>query len=272
MKLRKKNTDLLLFFVVSLVVSIIVLYLDRDFGVNLVTEIIGVAITVFVINKIIERRERQRRVSIDQRILRDIQVIIASYFSIWKHLAWTYMPDRKIKTNEEFLQTFSSLVIASSVKDRFTIVSLQHPESWELFFNNKSIKDCFINYHAAVSKQIESFINDYKIYIDPELFDLLMNILELQYFKDIQQMGQDEIESALIEYEQDPTKLESYISPDDNTHVKQFIELFEYSTRLKMMVNKFTDSKVEIYDIKEYFVNPHDQFPYLAQTPSSINS
>lgn len=53
---------------------------SKEFGVNLFTEITGVAITVFVINKILERKERQKRIAIDQRILRELQSIIASYF------------------------------------------------------------------------------------------------------------------------------------------------------------------------------------------------
>ncbi len=83
MNFRKKNYDFRLFFAISIVISTLTLFINKELGINLITEIASVALTVFVINKIIERRERQKRIAIDQRILRDIQAILASYFSIW---------------------------------------------------------------------------------------------------------------------------------------------------------------------------------------------
>src|SRR6185436_19970022 len=89
--------SLRLVFGVSLIVCLSALYFDKELGLNLLTELGGVAITVFVINNIIERRERLKRISIDQRILRELQYIIASYYSIWKHLCWQYLPLNKIE-------------------------------------------------------------------------------------------------------------------------------------------------------------------------------
>jgi hypothetical protein len=261
MNFRKKNYDFRLFFAISIVVSTLTLFINKDLGINLLTEIASVALTVFVINKIIERRERQKRISIDQRILRDIQAILASYFSIWKHLVWQYAPEEKIESENDLLRIYPELVRKSLVNERFKFVSLHHPESWELFFNNRSIKECFQNYHTTLINQIQSFIEDFKIYIEPELLDILLNILDDQYFKDVFAMNQEEAERLVIEYDQDPNKLESYIQPDNTNHLHLFIKLTAYGNELKTLINKFIDVNVELYKIKKYFLHPLAQFP-----------
>jgi hypothetical protein len=139
-------------------------------------------------------------------------------------------------------------------------VSLNHPESWELFFYNKSIKDCFDNYRTTLTKEIQTFINDYKIYIEPELLDLLLNILESQYFKDIVIMNQEGSDIFVKELDQDPNKLDSYLKPNDLRHLHQFINLINYSTRLHHVINEFTDVQVELYEFKKYFIHPSLQF------------
>src|SRR5436189_196357 len=97
MRQRINHYSLPIVFAVCFAVCLSAFAIDKELGINLLTEIGGVALTVFVINTILERRERQKRISIDQRILQEIQVILASYYSIWKHLYWQYAPDEKME-------------------------------------------------------------------------------------------------------------------------------------------------------------------------------
>lgn len=258
MKFRKRNFDLSLVLGGSLLIAIVLMTFDksREFGTNFFTEIIGVTITVFVINKILERKERQKRISIDQRILREVQSIIASYFSIWKHLAWQYIPDEKIENEIDLLKVYPRLVKLSGINERLEVVSIHHPESWKLFFHNRSIKECFENYYSTLTSEIQLLINDFKMFLEPELLDSLLNIMECQYFKNILMMSQEGTEKILIELEQDTNRLESYISPDEQSHLHQFIGLMDYSKRLNYMIDKFIDVNVELYQIKKYFIHP----------------
>jgi hypothetical protein len=254
-----KKYDLQVVFAIGLAVAGVLITFDksREFGVNLVTEISGVALTVFIINKILERKERQKRISIDQRILRDVQVIIASYFSIWKHLAWQYLPDEKIRNESDLLRIYPALVKSTDLNDQFTVVSTHHPESWKLFFHNRSIRECFKNYYETLENDIRSFINDFKMFLEPELLDYLLNIMEGTYFKNIYMMCyEEEMEKILIELEQDKDRLESHISSNELNHLYQFLELMKYSKRLKSTISKFSDVSVELYQIKKYFIHP----------------
>ncbi len=174
---------------------------------------------------------------------------------------WQYAPEEKIESKNDLLRIYPELVRRSLVNERFKFVSLHHPESWELFFNNRTIKECFQNYHTTLINQIQTFIEDFKIYIEPELLDILLNILDDQYFKDVFAMNQEETERLVIEYDQNPAKLESYIQPDNTTHLRHFIRLSDYGNDLKKLIHKFIDVNVEMYKIKKYFSHPLSQFP-----------
>jgi hypothetical protein len=258
MNLRTKNYDLQIVFVVTMVIAVILITFKytKEFGVNLFTEIAGVAITVFVINKILERKERQRRIVIDQRILRELQSIIASYYCMWKHLIWKYYPKENIRDAADIARLYPLLLEKTNVKDQFDIVSSHQPESWKLFFHNRPIKGCFENHYEVLSDQVKTFVNDFKAFLEPELLDNLLNVLESDYFRNIYTMSQEETEKTLLEWEQDPTRLDSYIQKEDNAHLSYFTALMAYSSELKKTITKFDASSAELYEIRKYFIHP----------------
>lgn len=253
-----KKYDLRFVFVGSLIVSVILLQFDKtkDYGLNLFSEITGVALTVFIINKMLERRDRQKRIPIDQRILREIQSITASYFSIWKHLVWQFLPAEEVKSGEDLHRIYPRLISLANIHQQFEMVSIHDPESWKLFFHNKSIKDCFHNYYETLTTDLKAFVSDYKMYLEPELLDYLLTIVDSQYFKAIHMMSQEGTEKVLIEWKQDPNKLESYLAVDDLCHINYFIELVKYSQRLQSTISRFSDTPGELYQIDRYFIHP----------------
>jgi hypothetical protein len=258
MKLRAKNYDLRIVLGVSLLVALLLMVFEtsKGLGTNLLTEIIGVAITVFVINKILERKERQRRIAIDQRILREIQSIVASYFSIWKHLTWKYIPEQKIRSTNDLLKIYPEVIHRARLDETFEMVSIHHPESWKLFFHNRTIKACFENYYGVLNEQIRTFINDFKMYIEPELLNALLNILESEYFRNIYMITQEENYKILIEIEQNPVLLESFISAQTPEHLMQFGELMSYSSQLRSTILKFSTEAADLYEVNKYFIHP----------------
>ena len=254
-----KQYELHFFFGICLCITITLQLFDRtkELGGNLFTEVIGVAMTVFIINKILERKERKKRISIDQRILKEVEAIIASYFSIWKHLVWQYTPLEKIESEEDFLRVYGQLVSRAKINDQFKMVSTHHPESWKLFFHQKPIKECFKNYYDTLNNDIQLFINDFKAFLDPELLDYLLDIMECEYFKNIYMMCYAEgTENILIALEQDINRLDSYFNPAEPKHIHQFLELIRYSKRLKNTIVKFKPTDVEVYQMQKYFMHP----------------
>ena len=250
--------DLQLILGFAIILSIILIYSSgsRDFGINLFTEMTGVAMTVLIINKILERKTRKKRISIDIRILNELQIIISNYFSIWKHLAWRYFPQQKITSEKELLNILPQLIKSCNLKDSFNIVSIHQPESAKLHFHDKTLKRCFDNYSHTLFANIQSFISEYKLYLEPDLLNLLLNVTESRYFSSIDMINQKECIDILSDLGQDIDKLESYINPHELQHIQHFIHLIEYSAHLKNIISKFKKTDSKLYDFSTYFKKP----------------
>jgi hypothetical protein len=262
----KQNT-LLFFFIASSIIGIILFAVPftRDFGINFVTEIIGVWITVFLINRILERRERERRVVIDLRILRETSSIIASHFSIWKHLAWKYAPHVKIRTEADLKAIYPTLIQLTRLDEQFDVVSIHDPESWKLFFHNRTIKQCFENYHKSILEDISSTMNNFKAHIEPELLGYFLELTEDRYFRDLASLGQSEVYSVVLtEFGEDENKLASYLS-EDIGHFSKINTLKNYCEKLRIRVAEFTDAPSNSYEINRYFVNPVTQHQVMPE-------
>jgi hypothetical protein len=252
-----KRHDLIVVFTISTLVGLS-LYAyphTRDFGVNFITELVSVWVTVFLVNRIIEKRERKKRLSIDQRILKETSSIIASYFSIWKHLVWKYFPEAKINSEQDLLARYAEILNAAHLSEKFEVVSIHDPESWKLFFHNRTIKECFENYYEALQGDIRSLIDNFKIHLEPELLGYLLEMNESKYLREVNSVFMNDEVDVLNEFGQDINKLSSYIS-HDKTHFSKIRELSLYCVGLNDRISEFADSDLKLYNFKTYFRNP----------------
>lgn len=252
-----KKYDLIIAFISSTVFSLILYAIPttREFGINFISEFAGVWITVFLINRIIEKRERKKRVSIDQRIFRETLSIVASYFSIWKHLVWRYYPAFKIDSENDLITIYPELLKVTALTDQFEIVSIHDPESWKLFFHNRSIKECFRNYFDTMQDDIRSLINNFAIHLEPELLGRLLELSESQYLRDVNSIFQNDDTDVLNEFGQDTNRLSAYIS-NETTHFIRIMELNDYCKNLQTRISEFADFNHQPYTLKTYFKNP----------------
>lgn len=252
-----KRHDLTVVFVVTLLIGIFLYFYrgTRDFGVNFITEMASVWITVFLVNRIMEKREKRRRVSIDQRILRETLSIIASYYSIWKHLVWRYFPDVKINSEEDLMKLYPDLVKNTKLSDRFEIVSIHDPESWKLFFHDRSVKECFENYYETLQNNIQQLMDDFRIYLEPELLGHLLELKESAYFSEVRSVLESDTSYVVNEWGMDTNLLSSYMSTSAS-HISKVIELDHYSKTLGSGIKEFVKFVPDYYDIGQYFSNP----------------
>jgi hypothetical protein len=252
-----KKHDLRIVFALSSLIGI-ALYVyphSREFGVNVITELASIWITVFLVNRLIEKRERKRRVSIDQRILVETLSIIASYYSIWKHLTWRYVPDAKIETEKDLVAIYPTLLKSAHLSEKFDVVSIHYPESWKLFFHNRTIKDCFENYHLVLQDSIGSLIENFKIHLEPELLGYLLEISESEYLREVNSVFRSDETDVLNEFGQDIDILGSYIG-NSSSHFNRIIQLSSYCRQLDSRVAEYTAINAEHYNLKRYFKNP----------------
>ncbi len=228
----------------------------REFGVIVLTEVGSIWFTVLLINRIIDKRERKRRVAIDQRILTEILAIVASFFSIWKHLAWKYQSQSIVNNENDFLKLYPKLVESCKLSDKFELVSTHYPESWNLFFHDISIRDCFKNYNDTLQSSIKSLIDNFKIQMEPELLGSLLEITESQFIREVISIYDGgETELVLTEWEKDTNHLASYISNNTSILTKMF-ELNAYCVNMIDRISNYTNQTFKPYKISEYFRDP----------------
>jgi hypothetical protein len=228
---------------------------SREFGVNVITELGSIWMTVFLVNRLIEKKERKKRVSIDQRILIETLSIIASYYSIWKHLTWRYFPNSKIETEKDLIAIYPSILKLVRLSEKFDVVSIHYPESWKLFFHNRTMKECFENYHLVLQDSIGSLIENFKIHLEPELLGYLLEISESEYLREVNSVFRSDETDVLNEFGQDIDILGSYIS-NSTSHFNRIIQLSIYCRHLDNRVGENAEANVEHYNLKRYFENP----------------
>jgi hypothetical protein len=252
-----KKHDLKIVFILSSVLGIaLYIYpLSREFGVNVITELASIWITVFLVNRLIEKRERKRRVSIDQRILMETLSIVASYYSIWKHLTWRYFPNAKVETEKDLQAIYPAILKSAHLSDQFEIISIHYPESWKLFFHNRTIKDCFENYHRVLQDSINLLMENFKIHLEPELLGYLLELSESEYLREVNSVFRSDETDVLTEFGQDIDKLGSYIS-NSTSHFDKIIQLSSYCRQLDSRIAEYTIFNAEHYNLKRYFENP----------------
>lgn len=252
-----KRHDLTVVFLATLVIGIFLYFYQgtRDFGVNFITEMASVWITVLLVNRIMEKREKKRRVSIDQRILRETLSIIASYYSIWKHLVWRYFPNAKITSEEDLAKLYPEIVKTTRLSDRFDIVSIHDPESWKLFFHDRSIKECFKNYYETLQNSIQQLMDDFRIYLEPELLGYLLELKESSYFRDVRSVLESDTTDVVNEFGMDTNQLSSYMSVSP-AHINKIVELVQYCKTLASGIKEFVKFVPENYNMEQYFSNP----------------
>lgn len=230
----------------------------RGFGVIVLTEIGSIWFTVLLINRLIDKRERRRRVAIDQRILNETLIIIASFFSIWKHLTWKYHPQAIVKTEKDFIALYPKLISSCKLSDKFEMVSTHHPESWNLFFHDITIRDCFKNYNETFDACIKSLIDNFKIHMEPELLGALLEIAESQFIREVTSIydgGGTEL--VLTEWGKDTDQLSSYISNNTNILTKM-ADLNSYCEYMISRITNYTEKVFSPYKIADYFQDPRN--------------
>jgi len=74
----------------------------RDFGLNFFTEMLGVAVTIIVIDRLIEGREQRKSIPLKLASYEDIRIYTARYIAFWTQVFRDSVPEDDPKTIELF--------------------------------------------------------------------------------------------------------------------------------------------------------------------------
>ena len=132
----------------------------NNFGLNLFTEILGIFITVLVIEKIITIKKEKDDRLIKAACYREIQMFLSRYFGLWFLAYHSSVPGENPKTIEEFY-TLDNMSKIEKNLDLDSLVENYPPICWWDYFK-ANIED--------LKQRVELVLLRYSNYLEPEIY------------------------------------------------------------------------------------------------------
>lgn len=149
-----------------------------DFGLNLFTEILGVLITIFVIDHLIKRRENRRQLPVRAAIFKDTFEFFGKYITIFHSAFIVSVPDELPDKLEDFISTngmgkvFKYLDL--NKKPRIT------PErTWFKYFLERQ---------SIITKLGNTFLERHKGLTEPEIFKAVHTLINGEFLGTLKMM------------------------------------------------------------------------------------
>lgn len=249
----KKHIDKYRLFYVAIFLvlasSILLLFeKTKDFGLNLTTEMVGILITVVLIDRLYERKEQRKNLKINIRIFLAINSFIYTYLSIWKHIKVNFNDHLQINNIDDLITNYKTIIENTKIKSKFEIIQLSAPENINVnFFIGNDVRESMILFKEYTEIIIPQIIKEYNFYLDPELYDLLKEIQSDNLFKSeikgLQNVEQTtafilKIAKRKIDKDQ-PEKLAFFLNMYNTTHLNKLKRLINHNNAFYKKLNKF---------------------------------
>lgn len=142
----------------------------QDLGLNLLSEVIGIVITVFLVDKVIQRREEKRWKPAKHLVYAKLLKLIDSFTG-------ELFPMEYLKINNDFV-FFGEI----EVQPHWIVKSESDPHFNNLLFSLEEKIDaekdlCFAKL-PEVAKKIDEILMQYSYLLEPEIISILMKIRE----------------------------------------------------------------------------------------------
>lgn len=229
----------------------------KDFGLNLTTEMIGILITVVLIDKLYERKENRKNLKINIRIFNAVNSLICTYISIWKHIKLNFKDDIEINDIDDLIKNYKVLISGLQIESKYDIIQLSAPENVQYnFFIKNDVRESLVKFREYVKLTIPMIINEYNSYIDPDLYDLLKDIendnlfnYELKGLEDPNQTKAMKLAfSKRIIPKGETEVLEFFLNVNNTSHLYNLKKLINYLNQFYKQLKSFD------YEV--------DSFPY----------
>lgn len=100
------NEKLLILVVIVLIIIGLILWLlvkkTKEFGLNFTTEILGAVITVFILDRLIKKREEEKNIPLKIAIYEDIRLYTTRYIGFWIETYLVSVPEDPPKDISDF--------------------------------------------------------------------------------------------------------------------------------------------------------------------------
>jgi hypothetical protein len=182
MKQKKRNKqDLLILAIILILLGIGVgtwKYSSNleEFGLNFFTEMLGVLVTVLIVDKVIQYREKNRMIPQKISVYNDVRLFVSRYMSFWIDCYRLSVPEKKPETVEDFFSEKGMPKIWDCL-DLDSKANVTPPQTWWTWIpqNAKEFKesgDKILDRHAHI--------------LEPEVYSHVHKITESGLLKTLQ--------------------------------------------------------------------------------------
>ncbi|GEM_PF-2002756 len=277
-KVKKHTGKYRLFYVAIILVvasSFLLLFeKTKDFGLNLTTEMVGLLITVVIIDKLYESKEKRKNLKINIRIFSEINSFIYTYLSIWKHIKVNFNNELNINNLDDLIANYKTLIINTDIHSKFDVIQLSAPENTSVnFFIGMDVKESLILFKEYAELIISHITKEYNIYLEPDLYDLLKAIQsdnlfesEISSLKNVEQTTSIILTIAKRKVtKEQTTKLNFFLNEHNTLHLYKLNRLINFNNKFYKELNKFD------YEIDSYPYDFEKQFTRF-EPPKETNS
>lgn len=171
---KKGERHILLIMSLFLLIGLILwLCFDKtkDFGLNIFTEMLGSALAIFVIDKLIKNREEARCITQKLAAYEDVRLYTSRYISFWINAFRESVPENDPETKEDFF----------SEKGMSKILQYLYLDSEANVFPPQKWHDWIIHNVKEFKENGNKILNRYSYNLDPEAFGYLHQLTESMF-------------------------------------------------------------------------------------------
>ena len=243
-KTVKNERNIILSLVVLILIGLVCwLFLKKteEFGLNFFTEMLGVAITVFIVDRLIKKRDETRNVPQKLAAYEDVRLYVSRYISFWTDTYRQSVPDEKPNTIYDF---FTQDTISKIFKhlDLDSEVNIKPRRKWGDWLSEK--------------------LKEFKDKGD-KILDRYSNVLEPEIFKYVHQLTETSSHDFLIQMlwvckngktmspriEITPELFHSSIKFKEEDF-NAILKLYDWCNAQYEIMSKFDNSIAKVYEYK----------------------
>ena len=256
----EENKTLLLilhfFILIGLVIWILIPTLE-EFGQNFVSEILGVLITILIINQIIIIREEKRKLPHKFAVYDDIRMFVSSYMMFWQQAYQESVPEDDPEDIYQFFSDYgmgkiwTKLYLKSSPKSAVAL-------SWYKLL---------IDYAKEIRDKGDNILTRHSQYLTPQIYRTIHQITESQYLDVIKNMPK--IKKYFQKYNIPVINvLETFavIKPSDKDY-SAIISLYDWC---ETMYTELSGIDKTTTPVSRYIPRKNKQMPPTAMIPKHI--
>jgi hypothetical protein len=163
---------LLTVFLIGVLIGALVIWIFggknyTDFGLNLFTEMLGVLITIFVIDYLVKRREHKKQLPIKASIYKDTFKFFGQYITIFHSSYVVSVPDELPENLEDFISE-NGIGKVFKYLDLNTKPRITPERTWFNYFQER---------RNSILNLGNTFLERYKGFTEPEVFNAIHTLI-----------------------------------------------------------------------------------------------